>query len=232
MNNVNNHTSITSKIEVKGNTCIDHEKMTRLHLTCAEYVMISYFITINSKYKEYSHEHCYSKTGLIFTVQDFIIENLQAKKHVDTEYKVNKNTSDVILGNDNKIESEFLKFWNVDIEVKGKVKSKVCWPGSRPDAYKKYQLACLKTSCDELLKARDDYFAYLDYITKKYIETEGKKGFMRSKMMASKFLLPANEHYKEDWRGYMIDEMKKYGDYKETKENEVLTKEEADNLFK
>lgn len=219
-------------LNINGETVIDHKKRVKWLLSCAEYVMIDYLVKLTINEKKFDPIDCFYKTGLNKHIQGSLIESLKESKFIESDLSVNKDFVKNFLNSENSLESDFLDFWFMEIDIKGNKSKKSVWPGAKPDAFKKYRLARVKESHTRLIEARNCYFEYLAYINNKAVQTGGKQGFMRSKMNASKFLNPVNEHYNEDWKGYLKEEMIKYGDYKDDVEQEILTNEEADKLFK
>lgn len=188
---------------IKGITVINNQNRKKLNLTMNEYAMMDAIDTLKRKSKPISNQNLWVITGFEDNEQSILISALKNKGFL-ADIKRGDQTFLAILpvwlSQNIPFEQEFEEFWTIK-DSNGK--SKVAWPGSKPDAKKKYITVRKFYSKEFMFSQRDTYFELLR-------KTHELTKFKRQKLMCTVFLNPETERFKENYKEQLEELIKEY----------------------
>ena len=195
---------------IYGSTIINHAKRIQMDLSMAEYCVADFIEYANGKRKLVTYEYAYRRLGLKKELFIPLMTSLRNKGYITDEQnniKVTRKWLDTFM-----VGAEwFDAFWNI--------RGKPYWPGSKKDAQKKFEKACYQYSPEFIIQCRDNYVKFMNHPANKF----------RQIMMATVFLNPETERFKEDWLGQLKRLNGK--DLMEPRKVTILTAEEKKQLF-
>lgn len=210
---------ISTKVEIRGTTVINHAARVQLGLNCSEYVLMEYIVRKAEQKKELLTSDVYEHLGFSEAEQQPLIISLYKKGFV---LPIEKGIP-VITAKWNTAFADLHKefeelFWKKD--------GKVFWPASssKKNSDSKYYKIRKKYSREFLIEQRNWY--------EKYLELQVKvRNFPQAKMMCDKFLGP-KELFLSNWKGACEELEEEFKSKNQpTEKTETLTDEERKKAY-
>ena len=175
--------------KIHGSTMIDHKIRCDMELTMEEYCIMELLYRRNKEDKPFDYDTILRYTGINIEWAEKIVAGLNIRKFIilPKDSKKLRTCQQWSSMHNKQTHTEFDTFWRKS--------GRIMWTGSKAASLRIYLKLRLKYTAMQLLKAKKDYFEFLNLKENQY----------RQVMACNRFLNQSDENFNQPWTQFTKD---------------------------